>query len=149
MLLLHLNVSLLVWRVEVPTDCLNDGWIAMQSKISTIHWLIKCTKYFIVCGVLPLINSNFSIGWNALCISKFWSDFNIRNCCWNCLTVKGDNAANNIIVADTFDEWRKMYNSFFLYCLPRALIHPVGWWGESQTCHNRGGYVCPKKPMNI
>lgn len=48
--------ALLVWRVEVPTDCLDDGGIGMRSTISTIRWLIKCTKCFIVCSVLLLIN---------------------------------------------------------------------------------------------
>lgn len=48
--------ALLVWRVEVPTDCLDDGRIGMRSTISTMRWLIKCTKCFIVCSVLLLIN---------------------------------------------------------------------------------------------
>lgn len=50
-----LHCTLLVWRVEVPTDCLDDGRIGMQSTISTIPWL-KCTMYFIFCSVLLLIN---------------------------------------------------------------------------------------------
>lgn len=136
--------ALLVWRVEVPTDCLDDGRMGMRSTISTIRWLIKCTKCFIVCSMLLLIN--YFSRTHCLKMQYLFQSFGLILLLEVAFEIFWQwNETTSWMMGGPSHEWRKMLFFFFLsICLPRVLIHSIGWWGDRQQHCQKHWWICNK-----